>query len=68
MRRPLLITLAAAVVLVAGCAGAPEPSTIAATAVAPPLPPGRGGAPPPAPAGVLGGPPTAARIRYRCLE
>lgn len=38
-RRPLLMAaLAAAVVLVAGCGGAPEPSTIPATAVAPPLP------------------------------
>ncbi|MFE7722294.1 glutamate ABC transporter substrate-binding protein [Nocardia rhizosphaerihabitans] len=38
-RRPLLMAaLAAAVVLVAGCGDAPEPSTIPATAVAPPLP------------------------------
>ncbi|MFE6923391.1 glutamate ABC transporter substrate-binding protein [Nocardia sp. NPDC057663] len=38
-RRPLLAAaLAAAVVSVAGCGGAPEPSTIPATAVAPPLP------------------------------
>ncbi|TCJ95533.1 glutamate ABC transporter substrate-binding protein [Nocardia alba] len=38
MRRPLLLALAVAVALVAGCADAPEPSIIAATAVAPPLP------------------------------
>lgn len=38
MRRFLLIAIAAAVALVAGCADAPEPSTIAATAIAPPLP------------------------------
>lgn len=38
MRRSLLVALGAAVALVAGCADAPEPSTIPATAVAPPLP------------------------------
>ncbi|MGY0499681.1 glutamate ABC transporter substrate-binding protein [Nocardia sp. FBN12] len=38
MRRPLLLVLAAAVLVVAGCGDAPEPSTIPATAVAPPLP------------------------------
>ncbi|MFJ2839189.1 glutamate ABC transporter substrate-binding protein [Nocardia sp. NPDC087230] len=38
-RRPLLAAaLAAAVVLVAGCGDAPDPSTIPATAVAPPIP------------------------------
>ncbi|MEV6060026.1 glutamate ABC transporter substrate-binding protein [Nocardia asteroides] len=38
-RRPLLTTaLAAVFVLVAGCGDAPEPSTIPATAVAPPIP------------------------------
>ncbi|MEV0075430.1 glutamate ABC transporter substrate-binding protein [Nocardia neocaledoniensis] len=37
-RRPLLVAVAAALVLVAGCGDAPEPSAIAATAVAPPLP------------------------------
>ncbi|WP_280343422.1 glutamate ABC transporter substrate-binding protein [Nocardia neocaledoniensis] len=37
-RRPLLVAVAAAFVLVAGCGDAPEPSNIAATAVAPPLP------------------------------
>ncbi|MEV0544018.1 glutamate ABC transporter substrate-binding protein [Nocardia salmonicida] len=38
VRRPLLVVLAAALALAAGCADAPEPTTIAATAVAPPLP------------------------------
>ncbi|WP_280306592.1 glutamate ABC transporter substrate-binding protein [Nocardia neocaledoniensis] len=37
-RRPLMVAVAAALVLVAGCGDAPEPSAIAATAVAPPLP------------------------------
>ncbi|WP_410872615.1 glutamate ABC transporter substrate-binding protein [Nocardia sp. A7] len=38
MRRPLLLVFAAAVLVVAGCGDAPEPSTVPATAVAPPLP------------------------------